>query len=164
MVVKLLISLKMKAIKLLFAILIVSLTCSSCLEANLKELDTYDGKDITSSYVFYRYVDNSNTWALSGAHYVKQITMAVANSIDTNRGTCDIAVSVPSNFPEGEIANLSAKQLVVSVAISTAAVISPKGNSPALGTPADWSTPHEYVVTAADGQTKDWTISVTLTK
>lgn len=155
---------KMKAIKLLFASIIVVLACSSCLEKNLKELDTYDGMDITSTYVYYRYADPSASWALSGANYIKQVTMTISNTINAANGTCDIAVSVPSNFPESELSKLSAKQLVVAVSISTAAVIAPKGNSPALGTPADWSTPHEYVVTAADGKTKNWTISVDLKK
>jgi len=154
----------MKSIKHIIIAAVVALACSSCLEYNLKTLDVYEGADITSAYVYYRYVDNSKTFPLSGANAVKQSTLSVKSSIDASARTCNITASLPSNFPEAEKSKISASQLVVAVQISTAAVITPSGNSPALGTPADWSSPHTYVVEAADGTQKEWTISVTLNK
>lgn len=154
----------MKSIKYIIIAAVMALACSSCLEYNLKTLDVYDGADITSAYVYYRYVDNSHTFPLSGANAVKQSTLTVKNSIDAGSKTCNITASLPSNFPEGEKGKISASQLVVAVQISTAAVISPVGGSPALGTPADWSSPHKYIVEAADGTQKEWTITVTLNK
>lgn len=154
----------MKSIKYIIIAAVVALACSSCLEYNLKTLDVYDGADITSAYVYYRYVDNSHTFPLSGAHAVKQSTLTVKNNIDAATRTCNITASLPSNFPEAEKSKISASQLVVAVQISTAAVISPSGGSPALGTPADWSSSHKYIVEAADGTQKEWTISVTLNK
>lgn len=154
----------MKSLKYLLLAVTTALICSSCLESNLKELDVYDGAEITSAQVYYRYVDESFTFPLSGAHSVKQSTLNVANTIDTDASTLDIVASLPANFPESEVANISTKLLVVSVSISTAAVLKPVDDSPALGVPADWSTPHKYIVTAADGTKKEWTISVTLNK
>ena len=47
------------------------------------------------------------------------------------------------------------------VNLSTAAVIAPQDGAPTLGTPGDFSTTRRYVVTAANGTKKDWTIQVT---
>ena len=154
----------MKSIKYILIAAVTALFCSSCLEANLKELDVYDGADIASAYVYYRYIDNSVTFPLSGAHAVKQATLTVDTKADASSCTCDLNVTVPANFPAGELSKLSASNLVVAVNISTAAVIAPVGGSPALGTPSDWSTPHKYVVTSAKGTQKTWTITVNLKK
>ena len=72
----------MKSIKYIIIAAVMALACSSCLEYNLKTLDVYDGADITSAYVYYRYVDNSKTFPLSGANAVKQSTLSVKNNID----------------------------------------------------------------------------------
>ena len=154
----------MKTIKAILTFLGAALLCSSCLDSNLKELDVFKGSDITSTFVYYRYVDESYTHVLRGAHAVKQVTLTVNNDIDTDNGTCDITVTIPSNFPAAELDNISASELVVAVSISTAAIISPMGGSPALGTPADWSVPHKYMVEAADKSKKEWTITVDLVK
>ena len=140
----------MKSLKYIIIAAVLALSFTSCLEYNLKPLDVYDGADITGAYVYYRYMDNSKTFPLSGAH--------------AGSKTCNITASLPSNFPEAEKSKISASQLVVAVQISTAAVITPTGGSPALGTPADWSSPHKYIVEAADGSQKEWTITVTLNK
>jgi len=154
----------MKRIKNILAFLAFALLCSSCLEADLKELDTFKGSDITSTFVYYRYVDTSISYPLSGANAVKQVTLTTDNTIDTDNGTCDITVTIPSNCPASEKPKINENLLVVAVQISTAAIISPSGDSPKLGTPADWSTPHKYVIEAADGSTKEWTISINLVK
>ena len=152
----------MKSFKYIIIAAVTALFCSSCLENNMKELDVYDGADISSALVYYRYIDNSVTFPLSGAHGVKQATLTVNSSAEGTNFKID--VTVPSNFPESEKSKLSASSLVVAVNISTAAVITPTGGSPALGTPADWSSPHKYIVTAANGTQKEWTITLNLTK
>lgn len=154
----------MKSLKYILIAAAAALSFSSCLESNLKELDVYDGADITSAYIYYRYVDQSTTFPLSGAHAVKQSTLTIKSDIDAKAGTCKIAASLPSNFPAEETGKISTNLLVVAVQLSTAAVISPTGGSPRLGVPADWSKPHTYVVEAANGTRKEWTISVTLNK
>ena len=45
--------------------------------------------------------------------------------------------------------------------LSTAAVIAPQDGAPTLGVPGDFSTTRRYLVTAANGTKKDWTIQVT---
>lgn len=152
----------MKAIKYILASLAIVMTCSSCLEANLKELDTFTGNLISSTFVYYRYVDASVTYPLSGAHGIKQAALDVTNDINNDAGTCVITATVPSNFPADQLSKLSAKELVVAVQVSAAAVVAPMDGSPALGTPSDWSSPHKYVVTAANGDSKEWTITVKL--
>lgn len=144
--------------------LAVVLSCTSCLKGNLRELAVYDGAEITSAYVYYRYVDESVTFPLSGAHAVKQSTLKILTDIDKSACTCSISASLPSNFPASERDKISTGSLVVAVQISTAAVISPATHSPALGTPADWSSSHKYIVEAANGKKKEWTISVRLQK
>lgn len=59
---------------------------------------------------------------------------------------------------------MNLNNIVAAVQISSAAVMTPVEGSPALGTPADWTTPHKYAVKAANGETKMWTITCTLTK
>ena len=152
----------MKSLKYIIIAAVTALFCSSCLESNLKELDVYSGAEIASAAVYYRYIDNSVTFPLSGSHAVKQATLTVSSKAEGNNFY--ITASVPGGFPESERSKLSLSNLVVAVNISTAAVIAPASGSPALGTPADWSSPHKYIVTAADGTKKEWTIAVTLTK
>jgi len=145
----------MKAIKIIIAAVLSVFSCTSCLHKDLKELDVYKGADITAAYVYYRYIENDA---------VKQVTLAYENDIKTDACTVNIAASLPTDFPESQRSKISAKELVVAVQISTAAVIYPGEGSPALGTPADWTTPHKYIVQAANGDKKEWTISLTLTK
>lgn len=154
----------MKAIKIILAAVVLTLTCTSCLHKNLKELKVYEGKDITSAYVYYRYIDESTTYSLSGANAVKQVTLTYKTDINADAGTVDITASIPTNFPQDQLSKISASQLVVAVQISSAAIISPVDDSPALGTPADWTSPHNYIVEAANGTQKEWTISLTLNK
>ena len=44
----------------IIVILFLAICCSSCLDANLEELDTYEGKEITGVVgVYHRYYDDS---------------------------------------------------------------------------------------------------------
>lgn len=154
----------MKSINSIIAAIVAVVICTSCLKSNLRELAVYDGAEITSAYVYYRYIDESVTFPLSGSHAVKQSTLKIQTDINKDACTCSITASLPSNFPVSEQDKISTRLLVVAVQISTAAVISPAADSPALGTPADWSSPHKYIVEAADGKKKEWTVSVALQK
>ena len=81
---------------------------------------------------------------------------------------CSTILRQPNSITTLEIINQKAdvniNNIVVAVDISTASVMQPVEGAPKLGVPADWSSPHKYLVKAANGQTKVWTISVTLTK
>ena len=51
--------------------------------------------------------------------------------------------------------------IALGVTVSSAARITPLSGAPAFGQPGDWSKPNKYLVTAADGSQKEWTIQVT---
>ncbi|WFE87040.1 MULTISPECIES: DUF5018-related domain-containing protein [Parabacteroides] len=143
---------------LLLTLMMFSFT--SCLTSGLDELDVYDGADITSvSAVAYRYISDEKSPA-SGQNIVKEVNLTFTSDIDTDAATVKITVSVPENFPEAELGNLSTSNIMVAVGLSTAARISPLNGSPTLGVPGDWSKPNTYVVDAANGTRKNWTIEV----
>ena len=155
----------MKFVKFIIAMFVMALSCTSCLESNLEDLPTYEGNDITSGHAWYRYKNTDNVSNISGeAQVVQKELQRTAQNINNDNATCDLTFKVPTNFTDKEKANVNINNIVVGVDISSAAVMSPVDGSPRLGVPADWSTPHKYAVKAANGETKVWTISVTLTK
>lgn len=154
----------MKSIKHILAAITLIILCSSCLKSHLETLDTYKGNDITGAFVYYRYIDQSTTIPASGQNAVKQTALKVVKDINAESKTCDLTVSIPSSFPAAEVANVSAGALVVALNVSTAAVVTPVGDAPKLGVPADWSKPHQYEIMAADGNAVKWTITVSLVK
>ena len=154
----------MKILKLIIAMFVTALSFTSCLESNLKELDTYDGNDITAGYAWYRYKGDNTINASGEQQVIQKQLQRTAQAIDNEAATCALEFKVPTNFSEQERNNVNINNIVVAVNISTAAVMTPVEDSPKLGVPADWSTPHKYSVKAADGKTKIWTITVRLNK
>ncbi len=155
----------MRYVKIFFALLVVALSFTSCLESGLEDIDTYEGNDITAGFAYYRYIDDSSTLPVSGESAVKQKQLTRrSQTIDTDAATCNLVFAVPANFTATEKANVSASSLVVITQISSAAVIEPVDGAPRLGVPADWTTSHKYKVTAANGTSKIWTITVILNK
>ena len=59
-----------------------------------------------------------------------------------------------SNFPAEERPKFTMSNVVVSLNISTAAMIQPIDGAAVLGKPGDWSKPNKYEITAADGSKK----------
>ena len=148
--------------KILYCLTLVfsALLFSSCLKGGLEDLPEYEDAEITSvSAVRYRYMTDEKSPA-SGEYLVKEVDLTSDADIDSESGSVKIKVSVPSEFPAGELGNLSTSNLVVAVSISTAARMSPVGDSSQLGVPADWSKLNRYVVQAANGNKKDWTIEI----
>ena len=146
---------------LLFAVF----SLSSCLDSNLDDLPEYEEADITSvSAVRYRYITDEKSPA-SGENIVEEVDLGYTADINADRREVKIKVTKPGSFPADQVNNLSKSNLVVVVSLSTAARIAPLDGSPKLGVPADWSSAHRYVVTAATGTQKEWTIEVvSLTK
>lgn len=143
-----------------FLAAVVSMVClSGCLTHGIDDPDdVYDGADITSLQgVYYRYKVTSD-----GETVVRQITLARAASIDTEENTMQIQCQAPTNFPEDQLANLKASELVVVLNISTASIIEPLDGSAVLGQPGDWSKPNKYQITAANGKKKVWTVTLEL--
>ena len=153
----------MKILKFIIAMFVMALSCTSCLESNFEELDTYDGNDITAGYAWYRYKGDNKLNASGEQQVIQKQLQRTGQVIDNEAATCALQFKVPTNFSDAEKNGVNIN-IVVAVEISTAAVMTPVEGSPKLGVPADWSTPHKYSVKAADGKTKIWTVSVTLTK
>ena len=154
----------MKILKFIIAMFVMALSCTSCLESNFEELGTYDGNDITAGYAWYRYKGDNKINASGEQQVIQKQLQRTGQVIDNEAATCALQFKVPTNFSEAEKNGVNINNIFVAVDIYTAAVMSPVDGSPKLGVPADWSTPHKYLVKAADGKTKTWTISVTLTK
>lgn len=151
-----------KYIKLVvIAILYMSVT--SCLESGLEDLPEFELNDITGvQRVEYRFVSDEVS-PVDGENVVKFVSLGKNVTIDTDQSKVSIDVTVPAaseTFPASEKANCSKSNIAVMVAISTAATLTPIGDAPVLGVPADWSTAHSYTVTAADGTAKEWTIEI----
>lgn len=141
------------------AALLLAVVSTSCLDSDLEDLESYSGCDITSGQIYYRYYDKTSTLPGSGEVQVKQVRLARAVESDTENNIFTIAY-VTGNVPDSEKANFTQSNVVIVVDISPAATIKPIGDSPQLGVPGDWSSSHQYEVTAANGDKKTWTIVV----
>ena len=151
------------------ASMILAAGLTSCLGAGLEELETYDGTAIQSiSGVYYRYYsDDVNPG--TGELKINQVTLNQTAEIDEDAGTVNCTVSIPSSVPVDAVNKLSLAYtqgdrtgINVVVNLSAAAVIKPLDGAPALGAPGDWSRPNRYLVTAANGDTQEWTITLNI--
>ena len=152
----------MKKISIL-TLLIAALFClSSCLRYNLEELPAFSDADISGiNSVQYRYFSDVEKVPITGEQMVKYVTLDYSNTqIDANAATCTFDVAAPSNFPAERLSDLSLNKIVVIVQLSTAARCEPMDGSTPFGVPGDWSKPNKYKITAANGSSKIWTVSV----
>ena len=145
-------------------LLMLLLACSSCLDGNMDDLPAFEEANITDVKFDFRYKDPSDVW-IDGEPIVKVVTLTVENKvINAEAGTITCTITVPpadGSFTE-EIRNTVAlTNLVGKFNLSTAAVIAPQDGAPTLGVPGDFSTTRRYLVTAANGTKKAWTIQVT---
>lgn len=144
--------------------LLLLVVFSACLKQRLEDLPTYEGAEITSvSLVEYRYV-SSDISPSTGQPLIKFVMLTHSADIDSDKGTVEITVDVPPTFPEEEMDNLSAANLVVAVGLSTAAIATPSDNSTRFGVPGDWHEANRYLVRAANGTTKNWRVTLQLNK
>ncbi len=143
---------------------------TSCLESGLDDLESFDEADITNwPVVYHRYYTGDNM-AVNGEQQVKQIQLSrTQGEYDfdeenvTGNPYFNITVA-PNNVPEEEKPNVDAKNLVVVLSVSTAATVTPVDGAPKLGVPGDWSKPNKYKITAANGTSRIWTLTVNLAK
>lgn len=133
---------------------------SSC---SWEDLPSYDGADITGVQFYYRWASSTDKDAITGEPIVKEVSLGTRANINAQAGTVEVSITVPgasNTFPEDARAAVSQDKLWAQVTLSTAARLTPTNGSAALGTPDNWTTPHTYIVTAADGTKKEWTIKV----
>lgn len=144
-------------------LLLLVLVCSSCLKGNLDALPEFEEADITDVKFDFRYKDMDDKW-IDGEPIVKVVSLTVADKvINAQAGTIACTVTVPAangSFTEAIRNTVALTNLVGKCNLSTAAIIAPQDGAPTLGTPGDFSAARRYLVTAANGKKKDWTIQV----
>lgn len=154
----------MKKIFNLLACLVLALVATSCLKSNLEPLPNAQDADILSVHgVSFRWITNVKDPA-SGENKVQQASLTQKSSIDKAQATVTINASIPNGFPADQLSAVEASKLIVTVNLPTACRATPMEGAPALGVSGDWSQPRKYLLTAADGTTKVWTITLTLNK
>lgn len=149
-----------------FTVISLLMAMTSCLKGGMDDLPEYEEAEISGiQRVEYRYYGNDVS-QIDGEKIVKKI--ALQNSTKIEGTTVSLEVTVPAaegTFTEAERQNVSLTNIAVMASISTAARLTPLDGAPALGVPGDWSKPNKYVITAANGSKKEWTITITkLTK
>lgn len=151
------------------ALLLLSvLMFSSCLTGNLDDLPAFDEAEITDVKFDFRYKDASDEW-IDGEPTVKVVGLTVQNKVvDPKAGTITCTLAVPAAdgpFTETIRNGVVLTSIVGKFNLSTAASIAPMEGAPKLGVPGDFSAVRKYKVTAANGDTKVWTVHITgLTK
>lgn len=137
---------------------------TSCLNSNLDDLPEFEVNEITGvQRVEYRYISDEIS-AASGQQVVKYVTLTNKATVDKDARHVGIEVTVPkvsASFPDAEHTKCSANEIAVMVSLSTAARITPVDDAPKFGVPGDWSKPNKYVITAANGDTAEWTVEIT---
>lgn len=153
----------MKKLFNIFAVILLAVFSTSCLESNLEELDVYSECDIKGREMYWRYISDE-VHPGTGEHKVVQKRIPYYGNqspIDTEACTAHLGYSLLySSLTEEEKAEFTETNVVMTVTISTAATIKPIEGAPELGVPGDWSKPNKYEVTAADGTKKIWTITI----
>lgn len=129
-----------------------------------EELPAYEEADITGVQFYYRWASTTDKDPITGEPMVREQRLNAAADINNEAGTISVTVSLPganATFTEEVRNSVTTNNLVCQVSLSTAARIAPADGNKVLGVPDDWSKPHEFVVTAADGTKKKWTITIT---
>lgn len=143
-------------------LLVLALAFSSCLKKDLPELPLYDANEITAVNIEHRYESSTlNMWGQPVVSYKK---MNTSQTIDKANSVINVTVAVPAasgDFTVAEKAKVAQNKLWLYLNISTAATISPTGGTPALGDPTDCTKPLKYIVKAANGATRVWTVNIT---
>ncbi len=143
----------------------ILLTFTSCLEAGLDELESYDDAEIRGFKFEHRWEQ-----AMSGANNSQLGVVSLPTNVRIEGNTVYCTITVPEagnpSFFTEEIRNSVKLEKIVGIAtISTASTIRPIDDAPVLGKWGDFSKSRKYKVTAADGKTtKEWTIECTLIK
>ena len=137
---------------------------TSCLKSGLEDLPEFEENNITGvQRVEYRYISDEIS-GTSGQNIVKYVELSRNVKVDKDAKTVVITATVPAAstaFPESARNKCNKSNISVMISVSTAARVSPVGDAPKLGLPGDWSKPNKYIVTAANGDKKEWTIEVT---
>lgn len=146
-----------KLINIVLLVLLMS-TVSSCLKSGLEELPTYNEAEIANLYFEYRWWDEA-----ANQMAVKTLTVEKQIVDDDNLITCKLTVpAAGGSFTAAIRQEVSLNKLIAYIDVSTAARVTPLNGAPKLGNPGDFSAKEfKYLVTAADGTKREWTIKIT---
>lgn len=139
-------------------LLILSLLFTSCLKSDLEDIQVYQDAEITSIRGMHYYYDTQTT--PNGDVIFEKANISRADvKIDSKAGTIVIGKATPA---QANITSFSPQKVVMTLNISTAATIEPIEDSATLGVEADWTAgkSNKYKVTAADGSSKVWSVTV----
>ncbi len=170
-----------KAFYLLFAMCILMITATSCLNSGLEDLENSSAKNLTAVNYTYRFLydDTIKKGTPNQEIQIDRVCEIVFNKQSqaiTENGISGFRTTLTHNLnsvqkagPTGSvtkemlyekfkklIATDGLTKLWVYVTISDASTIMPLNNAPKLGAPGDFSKDHNYRVKAADGSTKDY--------
>lgn len=143
---------KMKYLKYVM-LFFACLTFSSCLKSGLEDLPSYEDADIKAFTFEYRWMVKEGE-----SEKLRVQNMDVDVNIDdaNTTVTCNITVPEVNGVFTSEIRDkVTLSNLNAYCTISTAATITPIGDTPVLGKIGDFSkSDMQYEVVAADGKTK----------
>lgn len=148
-----------KNIQWLLALLILPMLAACSWE----DMPAYEEAEITGVQFYYRWASSTQKDPITGEPVVQAVRLTTSSNINSEAGTIDVTITVPAagnNLPADVRQGITLDQLWAQVSLSTAARLTPEGNSKPLGTPDNWTTEHSYKVTAANGTSKIWTIKV----
>lgn len=150
----------MKHYKYLIVLFMSVSILTGCLKKGLPDFENWDLNNIDNIYVEHRYETDR---IMNGQPVVDYRRLDVKQTVDPTNATIDLEIVVPQ--PTGSFTseirdNVSQNHLWMYMDISTAAKITPLGDSPQLGDPIDLTKEHQYQVTAANGEAKVWKIKV----
>lgn len=155
----------MKKISIRFPLILVLLSMigfSSCLKKDMPALPLWDANYIDHIFVEYRYNSGETYYDKPIVAYQRLITSSLV--IDSVNSIIRFDIVVPSpigTFTAEERDKVRQDSLWVYMDLSTGATIGPVGNTPKPGYVTDLTQPQVYEVTAANGETREWTIMVT---
>lgn len=150
----------LKNIKWLLCLMIIPVLAS----CGWEDLPAYEEADITGVQFYYRWASTTDKDPITGEPMVREQRLNASASINNEDGLITVEISLPpanAIFTEDVRNGVTLDNLVGQVSLSTAARISPADGNKVLGVPDNWSVPHKFVVKAANGATKNWTITVT---
>lgn len=155
----------MNRIILVIAVFLATVSLSSCLKSNTESIDAYNNNNINDIVgVWFRYVDNYNEGTTQTV--VKKVELDnISRQIDEEARYIKVQVRPSADklleIPKSHLEKLNLNNISIIVALPTAARILPLGGSPKMGVNGDWTKPNKYIVQAANGAKKEWTIEIT---
>lgn len=138
----------------------VCMSLFSCLESGLEDLPSYEDADIKAFTFEYRWMVKEGD---SEKLRVQKMDADIDINVENTTVTCNITVPAVNGTFTQEIRNqVTLSNLNAYCTISTAATITPIGDTPMLGKIGDFSkSDMQYEVIAADGNTtKTWKLVI----